>query len=62
MLCSYFFCFSIIINKSIENFNFTLTNFTGNITIQINSSGSDDPTDNNPGDFYIAKTRFEIIN
>ena len=54
--------FSVEINKSIENFNFTLTNFTGNITIQINSSGSDDPTDNNPGDFYIAKTRFEIIN
>lgn len=54
--------FSVEINKSIENFNFTLTNFTGNITIQINSSGSDDSTDNNPGDFYIAKTRFEIIN
>jgi hypothetical protein len=54
--------FSVEINKSIENFNFTLTNFTGNITIQINSSGSDDPTDNNPGDFYIAKTKFEIIN
>ncbi len=54
--------FSVEINKSIENFNFTLTNFTGNITIQINSSGSDDPTDSNPGDFYIAKTRFEIIN
>ena len=52
--------FSVEINQSIENYSRIWENMSGNITIEIQSTGSDDPTDNNPGDFYVAKARFEL--
>ena len=52
--------FSVQINQSIENYSFIWENVSGNITVEIQSTGSDDPSDNNPGDFYVAKARFEL--
>ena len=52
--------FSVEINQSIENYSRIWENMSGNITIEIQSTGSDDPSDNNPGDFYVAKARFEL--
>ena len=51
---------SVELNQSIENYNFTMENMSGNITVQIQSNGSDDQTDNKPGDFYIAKAVFTL--
>ena len=48
-------------NASITDYTFNMTNVTGNITVQIRASGSDNPTDMNPGDFFIAKARFDLI-
>ena len=36
----------------------TISNATGNFTIEIRSSGSDNQTDNKPGDYFIAKSIF----
>jgi hypothetical protein len=38
----------------------TISNTTGNFTIEIHSSGSDNETNNYPGDFYIAKSTFRL--
>lgn len=54
--------FSVEINQSVENFTFSMDNFTGSITVQINSSGSDNPADNEPADYYIAQARFTVSN
>jgi len=48
-------------NASITDYTFNMTNVTGNITVQIRASGSDNPTDMNPGDSFIAKARFDLI-
>jgi len=48
-------------NASITDYTFNMTNVTGNISVQIRASGSDNPTDMNPGDFFIAKARFDLI-
>ena len=35
-----------------------ISNVTGNFTIQIHSSGSDNETNNYPGDFFVANAHF----
>ena len=52
--------FSVQIVQAEENYSFVWENMSGNITIEIQSTGSDDPTDNYPGDFYIAKAEFRL--
>ena len=52
--------FSVEIVQAIENYSLMWENMSGNITIEIQSTGSDDPSDNKPGDYYIAKARFEL--
>jgi hypothetical protein len=52
---------SIEENLSITESTFNMTNVSGNITIQVRASGSDSQIDDNPGDFYIATARFELI-
>ena len=41
-----------------EMYYLNMTNVSGNLTIQIQSAGSDNPTDDKPGDYYIAKAYF----
>ena len=41
-----------------EDYTHHITNMSGNITIEIESSGSDNPTDEKPGDYFIAKAHF----
>ena len=43
-----------------ENFSVNLSNVSGNITIRIQSSGSDDPATSEPGDFFIARTEYTM--
>jgi len=43
-----------------EKYNATWENMSGNITIEIQSTGSDNPTDDKPGDYYIASSRFAL--
>jgi len=45
-------------NSSITDYTFNMTNVTGNITIQIQSNGSDSQIDNKPGDYFIARAYF----
>ena len=52
--------FSVEIVQAEENYLAVWENMSGNITIEIQSTGSDDPTDNYPGDFYIAKAEFRL--
>ncbi len=52
--------FSVQINQTIETYSFVRENMSGNITVEIQSTGSDDPNDQNPGDFYIARATFEL--
>ena len=39
----------------------TVSNITGDFTIEIYSSGSDNETNPQPGDYYIAKAEFHLI-
>ena len=39
-----------------------MDNFTGSLTVQINSSGSDNLADDKPADYYIAQARFTVSN
>jgi len=53
--------FSVEVNHVLEeNYNATWLNMSGNITIEIQSTGSDNPTDDKPGDYYVAKAVFEL--
>jgi|TARA_R110002110_G_scaffold5929_2_gene29978 hypothetical protein len=38
----------------------TISNATGNYTVQIHASGSDNETNNYPGDYYVAKSTFRL--
>ena len=54
--------FSVQINNLLrEDYTHHITNMSGNITIQIESSGSDNPTDEKPGDYFVAKAYFTHI-
>jgi len=37
-----------------EMYHHNMTNVSGNLTLQIQSTGSDNQTDNKPGDYFIA--------
>jgi hypothetical protein len=39
-----------------------ITNVSNNITIEVKASGSDNPADNKPGDFYISQTNIRMWN
>lgn len=52
--------FSVQIVQSEENYSAVWENVSGNLTVEIQSTGSDDQTDNKPGDFYIAKAVFTL--
>lgn len=43
-----------------ENLSVNLSNVSGNITIRIQSTGSDDEFNNEPGDFFIARTEYTM--
>ena len=46
--------FSVEVNHVLEeDYNATWLNMSGNITIEIQSTGSDNPTDDKPGDYYV---------
>ena len=52
--------FEAEINHSAEVFYINLTNITGNVTVEIQSTGSDDVTTTEPGDFFIAQAKYEV--
>lgn len=52
--------FEVQLNFSQEIYYINLTNLTGNLTVEIQSNGSDDVTTEEPGDFFIAKAEYEI--
>lgn len=52
--------FSVQVNQSIDTYSFVKENMSGNITIEIQSTGSDDPNDQKPGDYYISKATIEL--
>jgi len=54
--------FSVEVNLTLEeDYNATFLNMSGNITIEIQSTGSDNPTDDKPGDYYVVKAEFHLI-
>jgi len=52
--------FSVQVNQSMESYSFVKENMSGDILIEIQSTGSDDSNDKNPGDFYVAKAVLEL--
>lgn len=52
--------FEVQLNHSQELFYINLTNITGNLTVEIQSTGSDDATTQEPGDFFIAQAKYEV--
>jgi hypothetical protein len=52
--------FSVTQQKNQTLYYVNLTNISGNITIDIRSSGSDDKANAEPGDFFIAKTKYRM--
>ena len=52
--------FEVELNHSQELFYINLSNITGNITVEIQSTGSDDGTTAEPGDFFIAQAKYEV--
>ena len=53
--------FTTVLNYSMEVYQINLTNVSGgNITVEIQSNGSDDITSPEPGDFFIALAEFEV--
>ena len=47
-------------NKSQTNHTYNISYDGGNITIEIQSNGSDNPADSYPGDYFIAETYLEV--
>ena len=52
--------FSVQIVQAEENYSAVWENMSGNLTVEIQSTGSDSQTDDKPGDFYIAKAEFRL--
>jgi hypothetical protein len=52
--------FSVTQQENQTLYYVNLTNISGNITIDIRSSGSDDKANAEPGDFFIAKTKYRM--
>ena len=51
---------SIQVTNVMEDYRFNMTNVTGSITVQIQANGSDSPTDDKPGDYYMASAEFHL--
>tara|TARA_B100000482_G_C12415191_1_gene222764 strand:- start:183 stop:596 length:414 start_codon:yes stop_codon:yes gene_type:complete len=49
-----------LVNGMEQMYHHNMTNVSGNLTIQIQSSGSDSQTDDKPGDYYIASAYFSL--
>ena len=49
-------------NEGLNEYSFNISNVSGNLTIRIQSSGSDSQTDDKPGDFFIAQTYIQMWN
>ena len=53
--------FSVYLQEGLNAmYHKNISNTTGNFTIEIHSSGSDNQTDNKPGDYYIAIATFRL--
>jgi hypothetical protein len=52
--------FSVTQQENQTLYYVNLTNISGNLTIDVKSSGSDDKTTAEPGDFFIAKTEYKM--
>lgn len=53
--------FSVYLQEGLNAmYHKTISNTTGNFTIEIHSSGSDNETNTQPGDYYIAKATFHL--
>jgi hypothetical protein len=51
--------FSVYLQEGLNmKYHKTISNTTGNFTIEIHSSGSDNQTDNKPGDYFLAQAYF----
>ena len=51
--------FSVYLQEGLNAMYYkTISNATGNFTIEIHSSGSDNQTDGKPGDYFVAYTYF----
>jgi len=54
--------FSVEVNHTLEEtYNAIWSNLSGNITIEIQSTGSDNATDDKPGDYYVSIAEFEVM-
>ena len=54
--------FSVQVNHTLqEEYNAIWLNMTGNITIEIQSTGSDNPTDDKPGDYYVSNAEIHLL-
>ena len=51
--------FSVYLQEGLNmKYHKTISNATGNFTIEIHSSGSDNQTDDKPGDYFVAQAYF----
>jgi hypothetical protein len=53
--------FTTILTHSQETYYVNLTNLTHNLTVTIQSTGSDDQTTPEPGDFFIATVNYRVF-
>ncbi len=49
-----------LVNGMEEMYHHNMTNVSGNLTLQIQSTGSDSQTDDKPGDYYIASAYISL--
>ena len=49
-----------LVNGMEEMYHHNMTNVSGNLTLQIQSTGSDNQTDDKPGDYYVAKAHISL--
>mgnify|MGYP003663559819 FL=1 len=52
--------FSTTMNHNKTMYTINLTNITTNLTVEIQSTGSDDKSTLEPGDFFIASAKYEV--
>ena len=53
--------FTVILNHTQETYYVNVTNLTHNLTVTIQSTGSDDPSTSEPGDFFIAAVNYRVF-
>ncbi len=49
-----------LVNGMGEMYHHSMTNVSGNLTLQIQSTGSDNQTDDKPGDYYVANAYISL--